>query len=162
MAFRPGDKPCANLPSRITLPPNWYLKNWWLQLMLFDEQSIDGENHLSVHQVESQSWNSDHSFVMIFLVLNCVLGCPICCSTPQINTWTSDWVEFFAEHRLGYQLKLALEQFGDSSIYEKGNPVLVIGVHQLNIIPCFMKDASWHSWCTNSYLTNPRFQMQCM
>lgn len=80
---------------------------------------------------------------MIFSVLNCVLGCPICCSTPQINTWTSDWVEFFAEHRLGYQLKLALEQFGDSSIYEKGNLVLVIGVHQLNIILCFMKDASW-------------------
>ncbi|XP_077245675.1 protein kinase superfamily protein isoform X3 [Tasmannia lanceolata] len=40
-------------------------------------------------------------------------------STPQINTWSSDWVEFFAEHRLGYQLKLALEQYGDSIIYEK-------------------------------------------
>ncbi|XP_058104763.1 protein-ribulosamine 3-kinase, chloroplastic isoform X1 [Magnolia sinica] len=41
-------------------------------------------------------------------------------STPQINTWSSDWVEFFAEHRLGYQLKLAREEYGDSNIYEKG------------------------------------------
>ncbi|XP_010255538.1 PREDICTED: protein-ribulosamine 3-kinase, chloroplastic [Nelumbo nucifera] len=41
-------------------------------------------------------------------------------STPQINTWSSDWVQFYAEHRLGYQLKLAKDQFGDSTIYEKG------------------------------------------
>ncbi|KAK1322161.1 hypothetical protein QJS10_CPA03g02064 [Acorus calamus] len=41
-------------------------------------------------------------------------------STPQLNMWMSDWIEFFAEHRLGYQLKLAQRQYGDSSIYEKG------------------------------------------
>lgn len=28
-------------------------------------------------------------------------------STPQINTWTSNWAEFFAEYRLGCQFKLA-------------------------------------------------------
>jgi fructosamine-3-kinase len=28
-------------------------------------------------------------------------------STPQINTWTGNWADFFAEHRIGYQLKLA-------------------------------------------------------
>lgn len=28
-------------------------------------------------------------------------------STPQVNTWTPDWVEFFREHRLRYQLDLA-------------------------------------------------------
>jgi len=27
-------------------------------------------------------------------------------STPQINNWTADWAEFWAEHRIGYQLKL--------------------------------------------------------
>lgn len=42
-------------------------------------------------------------------------------STPQINSWKSNWIEFYAEHRLGYQLKLAREQYGDSTIYEKGN-----------------------------------------
>eukprot|EP00257_Ricinus_communis_P023565 XP_015583584.1 protein-ribulosamine 3-kinase, chloroplastic isoform X1 [Ricinus communis] len=41
-------------------------------------------------------------------------------STPQINTWTSDWIEFYGVHRLGYQLKLALDKYGDSSIYQKG------------------------------------------
>ncbi|WVZ16339.1 hypothetical protein V8G54_009321 [Vigna mungo] len=40
-------------------------------------------------------------------------------STPQINTWSSDWVQFYGEHRLGYQLKLLLDQFGDRTIYEK-------------------------------------------
>lgn len=28
-------------------------------------------------------------------------------STPQINSWSDDWVRFFAEHRLGFQLDLA-------------------------------------------------------
>lgn len=42
------------------------------------------------------------------------------CSTPQINTWSSDWIQFYGEHRLGYQLQLALDQYGDSTIYEKG------------------------------------------
>jgi len=28
-------------------------------------------------------------------------------ATPQPNPWTDDWVEFFAVHRLGHQLKLA-------------------------------------------------------
>jgi len=28
-------------------------------------------------------------------------------ATPQRNEWTADWVEFFGQHRLGYQLDLA-------------------------------------------------------
>ncbi|MBD2021882.1 fructosamine kinase family protein, partial [Leptolyngbya sp. FACHB-36] len=28
-------------------------------------------------------------------------------STPQMNLWTSDWSQFWAEQRIGYQLKLA-------------------------------------------------------
>lgn len=33
-------------------------------------------------------------------------------STPQINTWTDNWVEFFVEHRLGYQFQLARRRGG--------------------------------------------------
>ncbi|OKH28513.1 fructosamine kinase family protein [Chroogloeocystis siderophila] len=33
-------------------------------------------------------------------------------STPQVNDWTTDWAEFFAKHRLGYQLKLANRRGG--------------------------------------------------
>jgi len=36
-------------------------------------------------------------------------------STPQINTWTSNWAEFFAEHRIGYQLSLAKRRGGTFS-----------------------------------------------
>ncbi len=34
-------------------------------------------------------------------------------STPQINTWTDSWADFFAEHRIGYQLKLAKRRGGN-------------------------------------------------
>lgn len=33
-------------------------------------------------------------------------------STPQINTWSDNWADFFAEHRIGYQLKLAKRKGG--------------------------------------------------
>lgn len=41
-------------------------------------------------------------------------------STPQINAWSSDWIEFYGEKRLGYQLKLAKDRYGDTAIYQKG------------------------------------------
>ncbi|MBR8836686.1 MAG: fructosamine kinase family protein [Stigonema ocellatum SAG 48.90 = DSM 106950] len=34
-------------------------------------------------------------------------------STPQINTWTANWAEFYAKHRLGYQFQLAKRRGGD-------------------------------------------------
>ncbi len=34
-------------------------------------------------------------------------------STPQINNWTTDWVEFYATHRLGYQFQLAKRRGGN-------------------------------------------------
>lgn len=36
-------------------------------------------------------------------------------STPQINNWTADWAEFWAEHRIGYQLHLARRRGGNFS-----------------------------------------------
>jgi fructosamine-3-kinase len=42
-------------------------------------------------------------------------------STPQINSWTSNWAEFFAEHRIGYQLKLARRRGGN---FSKGDRLL--------------------------------------
>ncbi|OVA19802.1 Fructosamine/Ketosamine-3-kinase [Macleaya cordata] len=67
-------------------------------------------------------------------------------STPQINTWSTDWVEFFAEHRLGYQLKLAREQYGDSTIYEKGQRLIKnMGALFENVIiePCLLHGDLW-------------------
>jgi fructosamine-3-kinase len=34
-------------------------------------------------------------------------------STPQMNTWDGDWVTFFRNHRIGYQLQLARQKGGD-------------------------------------------------
>ncbi|WP_099240186.1 fructosamine kinase family protein [Synechococcus sp. BDU 130192] len=34
-------------------------------------------------------------------------------STPQMNDWQSNWAEFWAEQRLGYQLRLARRKGGD-------------------------------------------------
>ncbi len=33
-------------------------------------------------------------------------------STPQLNPWTENWVDFFTEHRIRYQLKLAQRRGG--------------------------------------------------
>lgn len=33
-------------------------------------------------------------------------------STPQINTWTADWADFWAKHRIGFQLQLARRKGG--------------------------------------------------
>ena len=34
-------------------------------------------------------------------------------STPQINTWMDNWADFFAEQRIGYQLRLAKRKSGN-------------------------------------------------
>ncbi|GKA06475.1 protein-ribulosamine 3-kinase, chloroplastic [Tanacetum coccineum] len=67
-------------------------------------------------------------------------------STPQINTWTSDWIEFYSEHRLTFQLKLAQQQFGDSAIYEKGQRLVKnIGAlfEGVTIEPCLLHGDLW-------------------
>lgn len=38
-------------------------------------------------------------------------------STPQINTWTENWADFFAEHRIGYQVQLAKRRGGNFPDY---------------------------------------------
>ncbi len=41
-------------------------------------------------------------------------------STPQINTWTVDWIEFWREHRLGFQLELAASRGADAATIDAG------------------------------------------
>ncbi|XP_070681337.1 protein-ribulosamine 3-kinase, chloroplastic isoform X2 [Malus domestica] len=67
-------------------------------------------------------------------------------STPQINTWSSDWIQFYGEHRLGYQLQLALDQYGDSTIYEKGQRLIKsMGslFDNIAIEPCLLHGDLW-------------------
>ncbi|KAL2629583.1 hypothetical protein R1flu_014269 [Riccia fluitans] len=68
-------------------------------------------------------------------------------STPQPNPWTSDWVTFFQEHRLRYQLQLAEKQYRDYDIAEKGQrlveklPYLFQGVGDIQ--PCLLHGDLW-------------------
>jgi protein-ribulosamine 3-kinase len=41
-------------------------------------------------------------------------------STPQHNDWTPDWIDFFRQHRLAFQLRLARDQGIGSSVYDRG------------------------------------------
>jgi fructosamine-3-kinase len=34
-------------------------------------------------------------------------------STPQVNNWTADWAQFWAEHRIGFQFKLGKRRGGN-------------------------------------------------
>ncbi|ONL92941.1 Protein-ribulosamine 3-kinase chloroplastic [Zea mays] len=67
-------------------------------------------------------------------------------STPQINTWTDDWIEFYSKHRLGYQLELASRRYGDSAILEKGQR-LIKNIRPLFdgavIEPCLLHGDLW-------------------
>lgn len=44
--------------------------------------------------------------------------------TPQHNDWSADWVEFFREHRLGYQLRLAAESGFAGELQDQGARLL--------------------------------------
>lgn len=68
-------------------------------------------------------------------------------STPQPNPWTSDWVAFFQEQRLRYQLQLAEKQYRDYDIAEKGQR-LVDKIPSLfrdvsDIRPCLLHGDLW-------------------
>jgi fructosamine-3-kinase len=45
-------------------------------------------------------------------------------STPQINTPSDDWVVFYREHRLGYQLRLAAEQGCGGALLRQGEQLM--------------------------------------
>lgn len=45
-------------------------------------------------------------------------------STPQINTHEHDWVRFWVEHRLGFQLKLAQHKGASNGLVRRGERLL--------------------------------------
>lgn len=78
-----------------------YIVLEWLELGQGNIQtwSAMGEQLAAMHQVTSSNgfgWHQQNT-----------IG-----STPQSNTWSEDWAKFFAEYRIGYQLKLARRQGG--------------------------------------------------
>lgn len=55
-------------------------------------------------------------------------------STPQINTWTADWGEFYIKHRLGYQFQLARRRGGNFPQQEKLLAIIpqILADHQVS------------------------------
>lgn len=45
-------------------------------------------------------------------------------STPQVNTPNSDWLAFWREHRLGFQLRLAAQNGHTGALQEKGERLM--------------------------------------
>jgi len=60
----------------------------WGDPILGGDGALSGSNALS-YQQQGFGWKQNNT-----------IG-----STPQINTWTADWVEFYTQHRLGYQFQ---------------------------------------------------------
>jgi fructosamine-3-kinase len=93
---------------RVPQPIGWgtvntsaYIVLEWLDLGYGDHQAWDrmGQNLAALHRVISArgfGWERNNT-----------IG-----STPQMNPWTADWVEFFTEHRLRYQFQLATQRGG--------------------------------------------------
>ena len=80
---------------------NAYLVLEWLQLERGNRRSweVMGQQLAALHQVKLVAcfgWQRNNT-----------IG-----STPQRNTWTSNWTEFWTDHRLGYQFQLAQRRGG--------------------------------------------------
>ena len=45
-------------------------------------------------------------------------------ATPQPNPWSDDWIEFFRDHRLGFQLQLAAENGFRGELQQEGDRLL--------------------------------------
>lgn len=45
-------------------------------------------------------------------------------TTPQINDWNHDWVEFWRQHRLGFQLQLAAEHGAPQTLLSRGRSLM--------------------------------------
>lgn len=78
-----------------------YLVLEWLEMGSGDSKSWEqmGRNLAAMHKATSSQGFGWH--------MNNTIG-----STPQINTWTCNWAEFYTKHRLGYQFQLARRRGG--------------------------------------------------
>ncbi|WAL60130.1 fructosamine kinase family protein [Thermocoleostomius sinensis] len=85
-----------------------YLVLEWLELGRGDSQAwaAMGRQLAAMHQVTSSQgfgWERNNTIGFI----------------PQVNHWSTDWVDFFTTHRLGYQFRLAKRRGGHFPLQER-------------------------------------------
>mgnify|MGYP001811671649 FL=1 len=95
-----------------TLGDTAWLATEWLQLSqpTHATEARLGEQLALLHDVARDrfGWHRDNTIGL----------------TPQQNNWSNDWVEFFREHRLGFQLQLAADNGYTGSLQERGARLL--------------------------------------
>ncbi|WP_419546424.1 fructosamine kinase family protein [Microcystis sp.] len=98
-----------------------YLVLEWLEFGGGDSQSWEkmGQNLARLHQVSLSDRFGWHC--------NNTIG-----STPQINTISNNWADFFAHQRIGYQLRLAKERGGNFPDEDQVIPAIseILSQHQ--------------------------------
>jgi fructosamine-3-kinase len=83
-----------------------YIVMEWLELGNTSNWELMAQNLAALHHITSPEgfgWQQQNT-----------IG-----STPQINTWKGNWVEFLIQHRLGYQLQLARKRGFSPSMPEQ-------------------------------------------
>ncbi len=106
---------------------NAYLAMEYVSLTGQGNPSQLGENLAAMHRAD-QACNLSPNSPRYGWHRNNTIG-----STPQINTWSDDWVAFWAEHRLAYQLDLAAHNGA-------GRPLLQQGTQLRESLPVFFAD----------------------
>lgn len=103
-----------------------YIVMEWLELGSSANWELMAQNLAALHRISSQTgfgWQQQNT-----------IG-----STPQINTWKQNWVEFLIQHRLGYQLQLARRRGFSPGVPEQ---------ELFDAIPRFLTTINLsHRWC---------------
>lgn len=64
-------------------------------------------------------------------------------STPQINPWTASWADFFAQHRIGYQLQLAKRKGGNFPATQQVVEVVALALSNHHPQPSLVHGDLW-------------------
>jgi fructosamine-3-kinase len=106
-----------------------------------------GRKLAAMHQVGAQQCCAPTTSQGFGWEINNTIG-----STPQINTWTADWGEFYIKHRLGYQFQLARRRGGSFPQQEKLLAIIpeLLADHQVS--PSLVHGDLWggNAGCTAS------------
>jgi fructosamine-3-kinase len=84
-----------------TVDGSAYIVLEWLDLGYGTHRTwqLMGQNLAAMHRItQAQGFGWSQSNTIGFI--------------PQLNPWTTDWIEFFAQQRIGYQLQLARQRGG--------------------------------------------------
>lgn len=87
-----------------------YLVLEYLQLNSHGDVKLLGEQLAALHRCSAQKFG---------FAQNNFIG-----TTPQSNVWTDDWITFWREQRLGFQLRLAAENGYDNQLQAAGEKLL--------------------------------------